>query len=254
VSLQCGIAVRNGVLAARLADAGLDGVRASITGPAGLYAVHYPRCEVDPESIVRDVGEDYLGVRQGLKAYPSGIVAHSAVDAVRSVRTRLRDGQVERIEVEGPPTLRIMAEPIEAKRSPSSAVEAQFSIPWAVACAVRDGDVTIDHYDAAALGDAELQGLAGSVTITMGDQYEGTRVRLIMSDGSVVESDAVLIARGHPDNPLPTADIEELFLRSASRATVAPADAESALDKLRRLESEPDVDSIFSLLKGTLPG
>jgi 2-methylcitrate dehydratase PrpD len=253
VSLQCGFAVRNGVIAARLAAAGRPGVRASLTGRAGLYAVHYPACEVDPESIVRDLGTDYLGVRQGLKAYPSGIVAHAAVDAVRSVRTRVQNGRVDRIEVEGPPTLRIMAEPIEAKRAPRSAVEAQFSIPWAVACGVRDGDLTVDHYDDAALGDGELQRLAGAVTITMGDQHQGTRVRLVMSDGSVAESDAVLVARGHPDNPLPTEDIVELFLRSADRAMVAPADAQDALAKLRRLSSEPDVDAIFSLLKGTLP-
>ena len=254
VSIQCGFAVRNGIVAARLARRGLTGPRASITGGAGLYAVHYPKCEVDPRSIADKLGQDYLGVKLGYKAYPCGIVAHSALDAVRSARPSIGDRTVQAVEVDGPTSLRIMAEPIGAKRAPRTATEAQFSIPWGIACVVRDGDLTIDHYREEFLADPELRRLAGTVTLNLRDRTRGTAVRIVLSDGTALRTESVLIARGHPRNPLPTEEMAALFLRSAERASVPRGDAERALAMLRRLDDEPDVDKIFSLLAGNLPG
>jgi 2-methylcitrate dehydratase PrpD len=131
VALQAGIGVRNGLVAARLASFGVSGVRASITGRAGLYAVHYPGSDVDPDRIVEGLGSRYLGTRLGYKAYPCGIVAHPALDALRSLLPRIGSAEVARIEVTGPPSLQIMAEPIDVKRAPASDIEAMFSIPMA---------------------------------------------------------------------------------------------------------------------------
>jgi 2-methylcitrate dehydratase PrpD len=257
VSIQCGYAVRNGIAAARLAHAGLTGPHAFITGAAGLYAVHYPNSDVDPESVTRALGQDYLGVNLGFKAYPCGIVAHPALDAVRSVRPLIGGRSVKAVEVDGPPSLSIMAEPIEAKRSPRTAIEAQFSIPWAIGCTIRDDALTVDHYSDELLADAELRRLAETVTVRLRPEIQGSTVRIVLSDGSVLQTEPVLTARGHPRNPLPTSEIAQLFQRSARRAAVPESNAGQALAMLNRLPAVPDVDDIFSLLAGPagpLPG
>jgi 2-methylcitrate dehydratase PrpD len=107
------------------------------------------------------------GVNMAFKAYPCGIVAHPALDAVRSARPSIGNRAIHAVEVLGPVSLRIMADPIEIKRSPQTVVEAQFSIPWAVACVIRDDELTIDHYTDKSLADEELRRLAASVTVTL---------------------------------------------------------------------------------------
>jgi 2-methylcitrate dehydratase PrpD len=254
VSIQCGFAVRSGVLAARLADQGLNGPQGWLTGRAGLYATHFPGSSVDLNSVLDELGQGYLGVNAAFKAYPCGIVAHPALDAVRSARSSIGKRAVRAVEVLGPTSLRIMADPIQLKRSPRTAVEAQFSIPWAIACVLRDDELTIDHYNEQSLASEELRRIAANVTVTLQEDARGTAVRIALSDGMVLEPAPVLIARGHPRNPLPTSEIFELFRRSASRAGVSRSDAERALAVLSRLDDAPDVDQIYSLLGGTLPG
>ncbi|PSL79285.1 hypothetical protein C7T35_38405 [Variovorax sp. WS11] len=169
VALQAGIAVRNGIAAARLAAMGMPGPKGSLTGSCGLYAMHYPSCTVNFQQIVDRLGEDYLNVHLGFKGYPCGVVAHPVIDAVLAVRKTLSGRSIEAIDVFGAPSLGIMASPIERKRAPANFIEAQFSIPWAAACAMRDGHYSIAHYDDAAISDPELRHLAGLVSIHMSD-------------------------------------------------------------------------------------
>jgi 2-methylcitrate dehydratase PrpD len=151
VSIQCGYAVRNGITAARLAQHGLEGAEAWLTGRAGLYAALFAGSDIDPSTIVGDLGQEYLGIDLAFKAYPCGIVAHPALDAAASVREFIGTRMVEGIQIDGPASIRIMAEPIDVKRSPQTGVEAQFSLPWAMACVLRDGELTVDHCNQSAV-------------------------------------------------------------------------------------------------------
>ena len=119
---------------------------------------------------------------------------------------------------------------------------------------IRGDELTIDHYSDRNLADEELRRLASDVTVTLREDACGTIVRIVLSDGSILQPAPVLIARGHPRNPLPTSEIAELFLHSASRASVSPPNAERAFATLSRLDDAPDVDQIYSLLAGALPG
>ena len=61
-----------------------------------------------------------------------------------------------------------------------------------------------------------------------------------------------MVARGHPENPLATEEVEQLFVRSAVRAAVSLDDAESALSLFQDLANIDDVDEIYSHLEGGL--
>jgi 2-methylcitrate dehydratase PrpD len=253
VPVQCGFAVRNGITAARLANAGISGPIASITGRAGLYAQHFPHAAVEFDSLLDGLGHDYLGAKIGFKAYPCGIVAHPAVDAAREIRPDIGAREIDQITVSGSVSLRIMAEPAEQKRSPRTATEARFSIPWAVACALRDGDLTLSHFEAEALHDSGLRVTAAKVRVMMDDAAVGTTLAVTFTDGSELSSAPVIIARGHPDRPLATSDIEDLFLAAAERALVPAAQAQRALKMLANLESVSDVGDIVALLESDGP-
>lgn len=253
VPVQCGFAVRNGIIAARLASAGVTGPIASITGRAGLYAQHFPHSAVEYDSLLDELGDDYLGAKIGFKAYPCGIVAHPAVDAAREIRPQFGARTIDQIEVSGSVSLKIMAEPAEQKQSPRTATEARFSIPWVVACALRDGDLTLRHFEAESLNDPGLRATAAKVHVRMDDAAEGTTLAVTFADGTELGSAPVIIARGHPDRPLATSDIEDLFRASAERALVPAAQARRALKMIANLESVADVGDIVALLESDGP-
>ncbi len=248
VALQAGIAVRNGIAAARLAGAGMPGPKGSLTGRCGLYAMHFPKSTVDFDQIVDHLGEDFLNVHLGFKGYPCGVVAHPAIDAVLAVRDQIKGRPVQAIDVFGAPSLSIMATPIERKRAPNNVIEAQFSIPWAAACALRDGHFSITHYDATSISDPELRRLAGAVTVHMSDERRGNTVRLTLQDGATIESPVVMGSRGSPKNPLPTSEIEEILRRAGRQLNLRDASVQQAVALLGDLESVVDCSEIMRLL------
>ncbi len=248
VALQAGIAVRNGIAAARLAALGMPGPRGALTGRCGLYAMHYPSCVVAFEDIIHRLGEDFLNAQLGFKGYPCGVVAHPVIDAVLATRTAVNGRSIQAIDVFGATSLSIMARPIERKRAPENVIEAQFSIPWATACAVRDGHFSITHYEDAALRDTELRQLAGLVNVHMRDDAKGTLVKLTFSDGTMVESPLITGSRGTPKNPIPTAEIEEILYRAAGRLGIRSTSAQRAVALLRDIERLEECSQVMTLL------
>lgn len=248
VALQAGIAVRNGIAAARMAAIGMPGPRGSLTGRCGLYAMHYPSCTVNFEEIVSRLGEDFLNVHLGFKGYPCGVVAHPVIDAVLAARHSLHDRPIRSIDIFGTPSLEIMASPIERKRAPASVIEAQFSIPWAAACAIRDGHFSITHYEDAALCDPELRQLAGLVSVHMLRDYRGTAVAITLSDGAVLESPVIMGSRGSPSNPLPTTEIEEVLYRAAKPLGLKSTSVQRVVALLRDIETVKDCCEIMTLM------
>jgi len=253
VSIQNGFSVRNGIAAARLASLGMEGPHAALSGPMGVYAVHFPASKVnDMSQVVDKLGTEFLVSHLGFKGYPCGVVAHPAIDAVIDARRQLDGQSIVAMEFYGPPSLNIMVDPITVKRAPTTATEAQFSIPWAAACAMRDGYFGIEHFDPKALADPELLALAQQVSVQMTEGIEGTGLKVTLRDGTVIEPMVVMAARGHPNNPLPNSDIEDLLRRSAKRIGITDNRVNSALEQLQDLENVADVAEIISLLSGEL--
>lgn len=248
VALQAGLAVQSGVASARMAAIGMPGPKGSLTGRCGLYAMHYPLCMVNTASIVDRLGEDYLNIHQGFKGYPCGVVAHPVIDAVLALRPSLQGRRIQAIDIFGSNSLAIMASPIERKRAPNSIVEAQFSIPWAAACALRDGHFSITHYEDAALRDAALRRLASLVSVHMSDEHRGTSVRITLSDEAVLLSPTVMGSRGSPANPLPTQEIEDMLHRAAHRLGLKRTSVQQAITLLHDPEALKDCGEIMALL------
>jgi 2-methylcitrate dehydratase PrpD len=252
VAVQCGFAVRNGVTAARLASAGIEGPHNFLSGKAGVYQVHFPASQPDLSAIVERLGSYHHVVDLAFKRYPCGIVAHPALDAVIALRSQISGlEEVATINVVGPPSMGIMTEPLPAKQSPRSSVEAQFSIPWAVACAMRDGDLLLRHFSAEAIADDELRRLSARVVVELRD-VEATGVSVTTRSGMTLVGEPVRWAEGHPSKPLSTDTMEKLFLAAAYNATVPEDQGQEALGRLKELDSEANVDEVFSLLTGSL--
>lgn len=251
IRLQSGFAVRNGITAARLARKGISGARQFISGTFGLYALHFPEHDLNLDIITSDLGTDYRGARLGFKGYPCGVVAHPVIDAVRALRAQVDVDQVRSVKVFGTMGLQIMSEPTEAKQNPADFIQAQFSVPWVVACAVKDDMLRLRHFEPEALADPRIRELARNVTVDLGRETAGVVVEFTLADGSVVTSDMVFAGLGHPDNPVTQDMMVDIYRECVEYAAVEiPHDrAEKALAGLVEIETVADIGTVFGQLR-----
>lgn len=226
-----------GISAALLAEDGFTGAPAlTITAP-------------QVASIWQDLGERWYLHEQYFKAYPVCRWAQPAVEAVLALRADKRDpARIERIEI-------ITFH--EGKRlhvtHPATTEQAQYSLPWSVACALGRGSVNVAGV-CGELNAPDLKALASKVEIHEDEAFNArfpaerwARARLHLDSGEVIES-ADAEARGNPDTPLTDAEVIAKYQALAepvlgSRATrlrevVMSLEARPASDLLALL-SEP---------------
>jgi 2-methylcitrate dehydratase PrpD len=112
----------------------------------------------------------------------------------------------------------------EAKRLhtkvPKDSDQAQYSLPFSVACAMRDNTITVKAITDD-LNDPFLLELSGKINCIENDEYNNffpaerwAHVIIEMNDGRVFKSPPS-IARGNPENPLTKDEIESKFFELA---------------------------------------
>lgn len=250
IRMQAGYSTRNGMTAAQLAGLGIGGARQSLSGRFGFYKLYYHDRKVDMDSLAAGLGQVWRGARLGYKGYPCGVVAHPVLDAIRQLRDRAPVDRIRAIRVLGTPTLVIMSRPVDRRQNPENAIDAQFSLPWVVACTLRDGMLRLDHFDDDLVRRPEYLDLTRKVEIDMQEGREAVTVEIELTDGQVLISDPVMFCRGHPDNPVTTPEMEAFLHQAAAMAAnPVPADRiDRLIDAIRRLEDLPDARDLTACL------
>ena len=252
IRMQLGFAIRNGITAAQLAQQGITGPQHFLTGKFGVYSLIFKDDEVDPDAPSRDLGRTFLGTRLGFKAYPCGAVVHPVLDAVISLlgKDGVTADTIEAIQVFGTPRLKRMVEPREVCQNPNSHVETQFSLPWAIACIIVDGKLSLSHFKAEALHTQRYRALARKVETDMDGGRHSVWVEMKLKDGRTVKSERVMGAKGHPDNPQSTEEMVEVFRDCVQHGPkpLSRERTERAKDMILGLDQLPDVTEIIRLL------
>ncbi|MEA2290720.1 MAG: hypothetical protein QOD55_2717 [Solirubrobacteraceae bacterium] len=235
--LHAGWAAQAGVQAAALAAAGASGPATILEGRFGLYATHAEGA-ADIEAQLADLGERWETPQIAFKPYPACHFSHAAVDAAVEAAGDAALGDIEEIVVRIPPGgVPIVLEPAAAKRSPRTAYDAKFSLPWCVAARLADGRLDARSFDDAHVADPDILALAGRVRH---EPWPGPQASSPFAgaatvrrrDGSAREA-TVNSPRGTPENPLTTAAVVEKYMASAGLALEAGAAgrlAEAVLD------------------------
>lgn len=141
--LHAGLAARNGLIAAHLAEAGLSGAPESLAGANGFLEV-FGFGEARPERILEDWGSPWQILRPGLtlKAFPCCTAAHPvAVAGLAFHHEGFRD--LTRAILTFPPG----GDAALVVRAPGTGIEARFSPEYILAAALADGAVRLDHFD-----------------------------------------------------------------------------------------------------------
>src|SRR5262249_44062668 len=202
--LHAGLAARNGVMAATLAQSGMTASDGAIDGPQGFLAAMDSERRSLADAIA-DLGQRWEIVDSGItvKLYPSCAGTHPTLDALLDLKRRERfsPAEVESIEVGVDP----IVPTILLYERPRSGLEAKFSMPFCAAAAVVDGRVGLDTFDAARLGDPAIVAMQRRVTMRVDSTLDAAapaltqaRITIRLRDGRVLTASANG-ARGYPE-------------------------------------------------------
>jgi len=238
---HCGWAAHAGVVAARLAAAGLTGPPTVLEGRFGFFRA-YTGGFLDHDALVGGLGDRWAAERIFTKPYPTNHFTHAGIDAAIALRSAgLAVSEVVGMElgVAGP-TLRTIAEPAEDKARPTTGYHARFSGPFTVATALVGGGglgVSSEDFDDRSVHDPERLRLAALVrchedeeaSAGFPDDFPGV-LTVRLRDGTVAEH-RVVHTRGGPDRPLSRAELAAKF-----RLCAAPSlGGDAAADELFEL-------------------
>ncbi len=227
---QVGWASGSGLVAALLAREGFQGPSAALEGRFGFLNAYSP--SPDPAKATGDLGQRWETLEIAVKPYPCCRYIHPALDALQALSAahgadRLRGASSFEIGLPEP-AMRLIAEPAEAKRRPSSVVDGQFSMPFCGAVLLAQGAFGWDDYGRY-LGDSAINDLAARFTCAVDPDIDSLpqnfAARVTVRNGGEAWTETVEVAKGEPANFLTDDEFKRKFATLADPVIGADAAA-----------------------------
>jgi 2-methylcitrate dehydratase PrpD len=237
--LHAGKAAANGVLAARLAAAGVEGA-ADPLGPGGVLDVL--AAEVDRSALTPAAGAWELELNT-FKTYPCGVVAHPAMDAAVSASASIDPAEITGISLRCNPLVPELMGTVH----PEDGLGSRFSARHGVAVGLCYGRAGLAEFSDGAATAPEVARLRGLITLEPDPAIarDAAVLRISLSSAGPIEI-RVDHTRGSAARPL--TDDE---LRAKVRALVAPVlgDADRLCAAVDRLPDAPDLSDLFAAVR-----
>ncbi len=210
-------AARNGVFAAWLAAEGMTGPNEIFEGPMGFWNQVSGPFSLDV-SRFGGGGRPFMILDTSIKYWPVEYHAQSAVDAALQLRQEVGDpARIERLEIHSFDAAVDIIGGEPEKWRPTSRETADHSMPYCVAVALTDGEVTAAKFREERFTDPDLLALMARITIhrdaELTSRYPaGIPNRLVVTtrDGRTLARE-VTYPRGHARNPMTDAEVETKF-------------------------------------------
>ncbi len=245
-------ATRAGVFAAQLAAAGMGGPGEPFEGRRGLWEQANVAREVTLDKFGGD-GQPFLINDTTFKFYPSQIHTQAPIGLAVELKPQVNLNYAESITIETYRAAVSSPDTEPEKWDPQTRETADHSIPFLVAMALRDGEVTPSSFTPQRIADPELRGLMRRMTIREGEgftarypQQYNCRIVVVPVSGSRVMAETKY-PKGHRNRPFTDDEVNEKF-RNLATATLTEQQCSSALDILWGMEDCPDLTVLLETL------
>jgi 2-methylcitrate dehydratase len=235
------MATAAGVEAALLAKRGYSGPEHVLDGKEGLF--HCLGEAWDRGQMTDGLGDRFLIVDCGMKAYPTEALTHSPISATLHIvrEHNLQAEEIEEVHIESiARAADILSDP--SKYEPDSKETADHSLPYCIAAALVDHRVTPQQFTDAKIRDGRLRAQLRKVMVTANEEFEklfpaqqSTRVTITTTSGQK-HAMRVDMPKGDPRDPMTQEELQIKF----------DALAEAVLSPERRAQLR---DAIFGLEK-----
>ncbi|MCA3185305.1 MULTISPECIES: MmgE/PrpD family protein [unclassified Cupriavidus] len=207
-SFQAGHANAVAVRAASLAEAGFEAGPGALDGPNGFLALYAG--DDAPHDWLAGLGEAPLELRRSgldVKQYPMCYATHRALDAVLALRAShdIRLADVERVEIT---TSHGALVPL-VHPNPRTGLEGKFSMPYAMAAALKDGAIRLTSFVDASVQRPDIQAFFPRVRATESAGPATPRwaeITITLRDGRQLHQ-RVQTLRGSAQQPMDAAEL-----------------------------------------------
>jgi len=251
---HAGLAAKNGILAARMAGAGLTADAAPFEGERGFMDLMVGPGGAGFDAVASRLEGPRAIVSPGvwLKRYPCCASTHRTVDGLLAL---MREHGLAAADIARIDTLVSVA----AVRNlmyvvPDDEMQARFSMAYCMAAAALDGDLSLASFRRAAIGRADIAAFMPRVTMATdpaqpADMPSTTRswatTTVLTTDGRSVAA-RVVDPKGYPDNPLSERDLADKFQDCAAGQ---PAAVRASYEAWRALGSAPRLRPLCAALR-----
>lgn len=244
--IEMGFAARNGITAARLAKEGYTGQPDVLEAPRGWLHVVTGGDVENPESIIDDWGKPFRILEAGIKQYPCCYHLQRLIETAVDVRQELNleADDVRKIKVEVNPFFPTVVQHPE----PRDEMEAQFSLPQAMAAALIDDRVLPSSFSRESIAAAPYQAFRKKVETHVREDWSWSPIgwtpnmEFTLRDGTVVTRQPES-SKGQPPNLLAFDDVIEKYENCLD--TMLPRERiDESLALLRNLETVCDLSAV----------
>lgn len=252
--LHPGLAAQNGILAAKLAAEGFRGPASILEGRDGFLSA-YSR-DAKFHLVNQDLGTTYEILRTSTKPHACCRYMQASIDGLTelAITNDLHPEQISRVEIAvleaGWP---LVCEPRRRKYSPSTIVDAQFSMPFAAALALTYRQAGLDQFTDDNLKSAQLQSIMSKVVMVKDQRIEknfpaewATRVKVRLINGDEFEK-VVRFPKGDPENPLSWQELTTKF-QSLARHVFPQSRCQEIVDSVKEMDRFTSLSALWKLL------
>jgi 2-methylcitrate dehydratase PrpD len=254
-TMHAGNGARNGVVAATLAHHGFTGDLAIFEGENGFCGQFSNRRITSLLNADEALGREWMFISAGLafKPYPCCRATHPSIDAVLFLRERygIQADQISSITCKLNPLVLGMT-PYER---PQSGYEAKFSMKYAIARALLDGEVRLDHFTDEKMREEDWKSIIPKINFIHPDAWGHGAVDLLTEivihlTGGQTISHRVAIPKGEPENPMTEGELVEKF-KQCTKDVFKEEERQRWIDLILHLERAEDLSEFWEGLSQT---
>ena len=252
--LHPGWSAHSGIWAALLARAGYSGPTTILEGRDGFLNAYSG--DPDPSLVLKDLGEEYQVTRTSVKPHACCRYNQGPIDCLLEIG-KSNDFQamdIEEVKIgvlsQG---MRLVAEPVEAKRNPKSVVDMQFSMPFAAAVALSYGSASLNEYAIGIPDRPEVRHIMDRVQCVTDPKLDAQTPKLFpawaevrTSNGRTMRSE-LTYPKGDPENPVTWGEMRTKF-NLLSAPVISSQRQKEIISAIDSLEQMDDVRQLASLL------
>ena len=252
--LHPGWSAHSGIWAALLARAGYSGPTTILEGRDGFLNAYSG--DPDPSLVLKDLGEEYQVTRTSVKPHACCRYNQGPIDCLLEIG-KSNDFQamdIEEVKIgvlsQG---MRLVAEPVEAKRNPKSVVDMQFSMPFAAAVALSYGSASLNEYAIGIPDRPEVRHIMDRVQCVTDPKLDAQTPKLFpawaevrTSNGRTMRSE-LTYPKGDPENPVTWDEMRTKF-KLLSAPVISNQRQKEIISAIDSLEQMDDVRQLASLL------
>jgi 2-methylcitrate dehydratase len=246
------MATQSGVLAALFAEKGYSGPEHVIDGKEGLAHCMGPEWKL--ELLEQGLGESWRITQCGMKAFPTEALTHAPISCVLDLvkDNDLAPERVEKVHIRSlARAADILADP--SKYDPRSKETADHSLPYVIAAAVAERQVTPLQFTDEKIMDPTIRAQLNKVEVVADPEIEAlfpelqrVIVKVVTTDGQQFEKQ-IDYPKGDPRNPLTDREVEEKF--DALAEPVLPPDRRQKIkDTIWKLDELNSITELMNLL------